>query len=86
MQRKILGNEKSALDFMIIREEDRGFFQSMLVDEKKEITPLHISDDPERRKIHSDHCMLSTVINWKLKLQDEKTSKYMGQKYICKVE
>ena len=77
---RILGNEKSALDFMIIKNEDSGYLQSMSVDEGKLITPLHVTPDAERRKIYSDHCMLTTVINWRLKLQGEKTHKYMGEK------
>ena len=56
--------------------------ESMEVDEGKEITPYWVTNDAEKRRIYTDHCMLKAVINWKLKLQDDKPQSYMGKKGI----
>ena len=77
---RILGTEKSAIDFVIMREEDKKYVQYMTIDEKKEKTPLWITNDAERRKIYSDHCTITSEINWRIKLQEEKPPTYMGKK------
>ena len=77
---RILGREKSALDFVLIRKDDRRYLQMMSIDENKEITPFWVTNETERRWIYSDHCMITVGLNWIMKLQDEKPPKYMGKK------
>ena len=60
---RILGEEKSALDFILIRDDDRKLLQSMSIDEKKEKTPLWITKDATKRKIYTDHCMYDITEN-----------------------
>ena len=42
---RILGEERSAIDFVLIRDDDRKFLQSMSIDENKEKTPLWTTKD-----------------------------------------
>ena len=83
---RILGAEKSAIDFVIVREDDKKFVEFMEIDEKKEKTPFWITDDAMRRKIYSDHCMISLEKNWRLKLQEEKPPTYLGKKGLENME
>ena len=87
---RIEGDQKSTLDYIIIREEDKNYVKKMIIDEEKNITPYGKTNDRSKRVVYSDHCMMKCDINLKMKLQEEEKPKYMGvkeyEKYIKEIE
>ena len=62
---RIEGNEKSVLDYVITRKEDKEIFKEMVIDEDKQITPYNVDESGiENRCIYTDHCMIKLKINW----------------------
>ena len=56
---RIEGSERSILDYVITRKEDRSIFSSMHIDEEKLITPYNVEQEPAgARIVYTDHCMM----------------------------
>ena len=55
----------------------------MIIDEERLKTPFWITKDKERKKTYTDHNMMEAVIDWRLKLVDEKPPRYMGKKELA---
>ena len=50
---RILGKEKSVIDYMMLFQEDEGYVRSVFIDENKMITPRYREG---KKTIYSDHC------------------------------
>ncbi|XP_064101842.1 uncharacterized protein LOC135212402 [Macrobrachium nipponense] len=57
----------------MIREGDEGGVQVMEIDETKDITPYRISSE----LVHSDHCAVRVVMNWRIVCEGSKSGKYV---------
>ena len=73
------GNERSVLDYILIRQEHERYMESMTIDENKIKTPYWRNEE-EQRNIYTDHCMIRMDMNWRLKLEDEQPKLVMGRK------
>ena len=63
---RIEGQEKSVLDYVITRKEDKELFSAMLIDEEKLITPYTVEQTTDgTRIVYTDHCMIkvSAIMN-----------------------
>ena len=72
-------SERSAIDFILIRQDDERYMESMIIDENKTMTP-YWRNEIEQRNIYTDHCMMKMNMNWRLKLADEQPKLIMGSK------
>ena len=62
---RIEGQERSVLDYVIVRKGDVSVFEEMKIDEDKEYTPYHMEKtEMGNRFIYSDHCMISCTARW----------------------
>ena len=73
---RVEGNKKSVLDYAIVDEDSINTLESMLIDEKREFSP--IGYDQKGNPVLSDHNMLVCNFNWLIeegqqKKQDRKT-------------
>ena len=56
---RIEGQEKSVLDYVIVKKEDKDLFTSMEVDEEKLYTPYTVEQTlTGSRIVYTDHCMI----------------------------
>ncbi len=78
---RILGDEKSVLDYMMIKNDDKPYIQGMEIDENKNMTPYWVTREENPRTIYADHCMMRLIIDWKMMLVDTANNrKFMGKK------
>ena len=69
---RVEGNHKSVLDYVIMNNEDLELVEDMLIDEERNITPYHQSDE---RKIFTDHNAIMLKINWNMRYKRGEHSK-----------
>ncbi|XP_066952502.1 golgin subfamily A member 6-like protein 22 [Macrobrachium rosenbergii] len=69
---RIQNTQKSIIDYVMIKEDDEEGIQIMEIDETKEITPYRISSE----LVHSDHCAVRVVMNWRLVWERSRKKKY----------
>ena len=79
---RIEGEEKSVIDYAIIREEDRELVSQMVIDERKDFTPYTVENNGgDVRFVHSDHCMLKIKCNMYVKgTPDNSTKRRLDRK------
>ena len=57
---RIEGQERSILDYVITKNEDKDIFTNMQIDEEKIITPYTVEkEETGTRIVYTDHCMIS---------------------------
>jgi exonuclease III len=76
------GSEQSAIDFILMRHGDERYLESMVIDKDKTAMTPFWKNDTEiiPKNVYTDHGMIKIVLNWKMKLEEEQTRKYMGKK------
>ena len=75
---RIEGEEKSVIDYVLTFEEDTDIVEEMIIDEEKLITPYHIESE-SRRRIYTDHCMISGRLNFSLENEQPKHTRVLGK-------
>ena len=65
---RIEGEERSILDYVIVKAEEKSLFTDMVIDEDKEFTPYSMELGEVRcRSIYTDHCMIKVKANIQVK-------------------
>ena len=65
MWTRVEGGKKSAIDFIITRREDLSDFQSMVIDEERELEVYRtIVQNRQKKKVFSDHNVILMRSNW----------------------
>ena len=59
---RILNNEKSVLEYMIIRQEDEKYVDSIRIDEEKMNTPRY--KNKNKQYTYTDHCSIILTMKW----------------------
>ena len=79
---RIMGEERSVLDYILVKSDDREYIGKMTIDESKEKTPYWgVTTDNGTKVVYSDHCMMELVMNWRIMLVEEAgKKKFMGRK------
>ena len=70
---RIQNDQKSIIDYGIIREEDEDSIVQVTIDENKEITPYRISD----KIVYTDHCAILTEMDWRKGEKQKEKRKYV---------
>ena len=58
---RMIGKQKSILDYMLMFQEDEKYINSMIIDEEKEHTPQYTE---KTKTTFSDHCAMIVEIGW----------------------
>ena len=69
---RIQKDQKSVIDYGIIKEADAHRIESVVIDENREVTPYRIANDI----IYTDHCAILTEIDWR-KIEEGHNEKYV---------
>ena len=78
---RMMGDERSVLDYMMVKNDDKDYIQKIYIDEEKNMTPYWITKEEDQRIIYADHCMMMMIIDWKMMLVETAVNKkYMGKK------
>ena len=74
---RILKDQKSILDYMIVKKRDIPHVSQMVIDENKVVTPYRINE--EKEVIYTDHCMMTMIMNIEVRTNGEKAKKFMSK-------
>ena len=75
---RIQKEQKSVLDYMIMKNHDVHHIEKMVIDENKIKTPYRITS--EKELIYTDHCMMITTMKFQMQGEKMKPKKYLSQK------